>query len=96
MGKNAQVPSDQPHEGTPGWVWRCDAAISRYSQKTCLFGRFFKRFFHVQPQYQNDAIFVHIEGLRPWFEQAELRGTQMGPTGPPNAEIAILENRAFW
>ena len=38
------------------------------------------------------------------FEQAELRGTQMGPNGPPNAketaqiapEIAILENRAFW
>ena len=37
------------------------------------------------------------------FEQAELRGTQMGPDGPPNAketaqiapEIAILENRAF-
>ena len=36
------------------------------------------------------------------FEQAELRGTQMGPNGPPNAketaqiapEIAILENRA--
>ena len=49
---------------TPGWVWRCDAAISRYSQKTCLFGRFFT-FFHVQPKYQNDAIFVHIEGLRP-------------------------------
>ena len=38
------------------------------------------------------------------FEQAELRGTQMDPNGPPNAkgtaqiapEIAILENRAFW
>ena len=37
------------------------------------------------------------------FEQAELRGTQMGPNGPPNAketaqiapEIAILENWAF-
>ena len=28
-------------EGTPGWVWRCDAAISRYKEKTCLFGRFF-------------------------------------------------------
>ena len=38
------------------------------------------------------------------FDQAELRGTQMGPSGPPNEketaqiapEIAILENRAFW
>ena len=38
------------------------------------------------------------------FEQAELRGTQVGPNGPPNAketvqiapEIAILENRDFW
>ena len=37
------------------------------------------------------------------FEQAELRGTQRGPNGPPNAketaqiapEIAIPENRAF-
>ena len=28
-------------EGTPGWVWRCGAAISRYKEKTCLFGRFF-------------------------------------------------------
>ena len=26
-------------EGTPGWVWRCDAAISRYHSKTCLFVR---------------------------------------------------------
>ena len=38
------------------------------------------------------------------FEQAELQGTQMGPSGPPNAtgtaqiapEIDIPENRAFW
>ena len=38
------------------------------------------------------------------FEQAELRSTQMGPNGPPNAtgtaqiapEIDIPENRAFW
>ena len=38
------------------------------------------------------------------FEQAELRGIPMGPSGPPNAkgtaqiasEIALLENRAFW
>ena len=35
------MPSDQPHEAVPGWVWWCGAAISRYSQKTCLFVRFF-------------------------------------------------------
>ena len=29
------APSGALGEGTPGWVWRCDAAISRYSPK-CL------------------------------------------------------------
>ena len=29
-------------EGNHGWVWRCDAAISRYKEKTCLFGRFLR------------------------------------------------------
>ena len=28
-------------EGNPGWVGRCDAAISRYKEKTFLFGRSF-------------------------------------------------------
>ena len=40
------APSTVLGRGTPGWVWRCDAAISRYKEKTCLFGRFF----HVQPK----------------------------------------------
>ena len=100
MGRNAQVPSDQPHEGTPaGTFVRCDAAISRYSQKTCLFGRFFTS--------SQNTKWRHFRSYRRFtamFEQAELRGTQMGPNGPPNAketaqiapEIAILENRAFW
>ena len=35
------APSDALGEGNPGWVWRCDAAISRYKEKMCLFGRFF-------------------------------------------------------
>ena len=35
------TPSGALGEGNPGWVWRCDAAISRYKEKTCLFGRFF-------------------------------------------------------
>ena len=51
-------------EGTPGWVWRCDAAISRYHLKTCLFVRF-SPFFHVQPKHPNGAIFVNIEAFRP-------------------------------
>jgi len=61
MGKTACVSSDQPHEAAPGWVWWFDAAISRYKEKTCLF----VRFFYVQPKYQNGAIFVNTEGLRP-------------------------------
>jgi len=31
------TPSGALGEGTPGRVWRCDAAISRYHKKTCLF-----------------------------------------------------------
>ena len=34
------APSGALEEGTLGWVWRCDAAISRYHKKTCLFVRF--------------------------------------------------------
>ena len=46
------------------------------------------RFFHVQPKYQNNAIFVNIEGFSAMFEQAELRGIPMGPHGPPHAKRA--------
>ena len=35
------APSGALGEGNLGWVWRCDAAISRYKEKTCLLGRFF-------------------------------------------------------
>ena len=35
------APSGALGEGNPGWVWRCGAAISRYKEKTCLFGRRF-------------------------------------------------------
>ena len=31
------APSGALGEGTPGWVWRCDAAISRYHKKICFF-----------------------------------------------------------
>ena len=42
MQKTACVSSDQPHEAAPGWVWWCDAAISRYHNNIkCLFARFF-------------------------------------------------------
>ena len=34
------APSGALGEGTPGWVWWCGAAISRYKEKTCLFVRF--------------------------------------------------------
>ena len=59
-------------EGTPGWVWRCDAAISRYHKKKPAFLR---ACFYVQPKHQNGAIFVQYRRLSAMFEQAELRGT---------------------
>ena len=40
-GSPPEAPSGVLGKGNPGWVWRCDAAISRYKEKTCLFGRFF-------------------------------------------------------
>ena len=51
---------------------------------------FLVRFFYVEPKYQNGAIFVNIEGRRfaTMFEQAELQGIPMGPSGPPNAKGA--------
>ena len=50
MQQTAWVPSDQPHEAAPGWVWWCGAAISRY--------------FYVQPKkYYNNAIFVNTEAV---------------------------------
>ena len=88
-----------PHgHRTPRAVWWCDAAISRYSQKTCLFGRFFTSSQNIKWRH-----FRSYRRFTAMFEQAELRGTQMGPNGPPNAketaqiapEIAILQNRAF-
>ena len=59
------APSGALVEGKTGWVWRCDAAISRYHLKTCLFVRFSPLFFHVQPKHPNGAIFVNIEDFRP-------------------------------
>ena len=50
------APSGALGEGTPGWVWRCDAAISRYKEKKCLLGRFFT----CSQKYQNGAIFVLV------------------------------------
>ena len=44
--------------------------------------------FHVQPKHPNGAIFVNTEGFSAMFEQAEQRGTPMGPHGPPNAKGA--------
>jgi len=42
-------------ESTPGWVWRCDAAISRYHKKYA-----FLCVFYLQPKHPNGAIFVDI------------------------------------
>ena len=64
------APSGALGEGNPGWVWRCDAAISRYKEKICLFGRFFT----CSQKYQNDAIFVnYTEGFRPCLSKPSYR-----------------------
>ena len=55
------APSDALGEGTPGWVWRCDAAISRYHKTK----HSFLYVFHVQPKHPNGAIFVNTEGFWP-------------------------------
>ena len=56
------VPSGVLGEGTPGWVWRCDAAISRYHKNK----RAFLCVFYVQPKHQNGVvIFVNTESFLP-------------------------------
>ena len=59
-GSPPGAPSGALGEGTPGWVWRCDAAISRYHSQTCLLC-----VFGVQPKHPNGAIFVNTDGFRP-------------------------------
>ena len=81
MEEAAESRLTQLHEGTPGLVWLGDAAISRYSQKhafLCVFSRPAKisKWRHFR-SYRRFAVM---------FEQAELRGTQVGPNGPPNAK----------
>ena len=63
-GSPPGAPSGALGEGTPGWVWRCDAAITRYHYKhasLCVF--------HVQPKHQNGAICVNTEGLRSYLSK---------------------------
>ena len=60
-------------EGTPGWVWRCDAAISRYHKKKHAF----LCVFHVQPpKHKNGAIFVNTEGFRPFLSKPSFGAPQ--------------------
>ena len=84
----------------PRLVWRCDAAISRYKEKTCLFGRFFT----CSQKYQNDAIFVNIEGFRPCSSKPSYRAPkwalmirlmQKERLKSPRKSL-IIENQACW
>ena len=86
-------------EGNPGWVWRCDAAISRCKEKHAFFD-----VFHVQPKYQNDAIFVNTEGFRPCLSKPSYRAPkwalmvrlmQKERLKSPHKSL-IIENQAFW
>ena len=63
-------------EPTASSAWWFDAAISRYKKKRAFWN--LERFFHMQPKYQNDAIFVNIEGLRPCLIKPSCGATQWG------------------
>ena len=78
------APSGALGEGNPGLVWRCDAAISRFKEKTCLLGRFFSRAAKNIKMLPFPLILPKV--FLAMFEQAELQGTQMGPNGPLNAK----------
>ena len=93
------APSGALGAGTPGWVWRCDAAISRYHQKNA-----FLYVFHVQPKHQKDAIFVNIEDFRPCLSKPSYRAPkwalmvrlmQKERLKSPQKSL-IIENQAFW
>ena len=95
------APSGALGEGTPGWVWRCDAASSRYKEKICLFGRFITC---SRQTHQNDAIFVNIEGFRPCFSKPSYRVLkwalkarlmQKERLKSPQKSLIIIENQAF-
>ena len=95
------APSGALGEGNPGWVWRCDAAISRYNEKTCLLGRFFTC---SSQKYQNGAISVNTEDFRPCLSKPSCRAPKWdlmarlmqkerlkSPLKSP-----IIENQACW
>ena len=78
-GQTACVSSDQPHECTARSrhrlglvVRRGDLALQRKNMPICTF-------FYVQPKYQNDAIFVNIEGLRPCLSKPSYGASQWAP-----------------
>ena len=53
-----------------GLVVRCgDLALSQKNMPICAF-------FHVQPKYQNNAIFVNIEGVRPCLSKPSYGASQ--------------------
>ena len=100
-GSPPGAPSSALGEGKPGWVWRCDAAISRYKEKTCLFGRFFTCSQNIKMTY---AIFVNTEGFRPCLSQPSymapkwalmVRLMQKERLKSPQKSL-IIENQAFW
>ena len=60
--------------------------------------------FHVQPKYQNDAIFVNTEGFRPCLSKPSYRAPkwalmvrliQKERLKSPQKSL-IIENRSFW
>ena len=103
---NRWVSSNQPGNGSPGWVWWFDAAIKRHKEKTCLFCAFVH--VHSQNNIKNGAIFVNIDGLRPCLSKPSYGASQWAlmvrlmcapnakETAQIASEIALLENRAFF
>ncbi len=76
-GSPPGAPSGALGEGIPGWVWRCDAAISRYHQKICLFVRFSRA--AKTPKWRRFRSYRRFSAM---FEQAELRGIPVVANGP--------------
>ena len=81
MQEIADFPLSYTHKAAPGWVWRCDAAISRYKEKHAFLDVFSRA-----AKISKWRHFRQYRRFSAMFEQAELQGTQMGPNGPPNAK----------
>ena len=97
-----RAPSGALGEGNPGWVWRCDAAISRHKEKICLFGRFFSRAaqnIKMTPFSLIPKVFFRPCLSKPSYRAPKwalmVRLMQKERLKSPQKSL-IIENQAFW